>query len=83
MYLHMPYFPKSTVRSLDEAQSAEGGGAVGAPRLVSVGPSAHFCVREFQRFLGRVDGDQRWGGLSARVTQGGQVVFACPDCCGC
>jgi hypothetical protein len=40
-----------------------------------------YCVREFGRFLKKMDPDDIWCNLSPKVTADGEVVFACPTCC--
>jgi len=40
-----------------------------------------YCAREFQRFLDTRNVPDKWCGLSAKVTDGGDVFFACKNCC--
>jgi hypothetical protein len=46
----------------------------------SVGPH-DYCIREFSRFLAKVDPEKRWANLSARVNENGDLCYICPNCC--
>lgn len=47
---------------------------------VSVGPN-DYCIREFSRFLAKVDPEKRWANLSTRVNEKGDLCYICPNCC--
>jgi hypothetical protein len=40
-----------------------------------------FCIREFSRFLNKIDPDRIWANLSPRVNEKGDLCYACRACC--
>ena len=40
-----------------------------------------YCIREFRRFLKTIDEKDEWCGLSAKISDEGDVFFACKECC--
>lgn len=39
-----------------------------------------YCIREFSAFLTKLDPNKRWGHLSPRVNERGDLCFICPTC---
>jgi len=40
-----------------------------------------YCAREFRCFLKEFDPQEKWCGLTSKVTDDGHVFFACMECC--
>jgi hypothetical protein len=62
-------------------EAAAAGGGKAEAGSGGVEPLEGYCAREFGNFLKEVDKPNTWGGLSRRVDEGGEVFFACRECC--
>ena len=71
---------------LGHEQEAGAGGATALGNATSVEPERNmgeegYCIREFRRFLKTIDAKDEWCGLSAKISDDGDVFFACKECC--
>ena len=71
---------------LSHEQGGEARGATALGKASSVEPERNmgeegYCIREFRRFLKTIDAKDEWCGLSAKISDDGDVFFACKECC--